>query len=233
MVINPLNSELFAQLGPMGWPLLAVSAIALAVLGERLWLLLATGHRGIGKALRRLQCAQEEELNQLAAHCARERALTSRATALLLEHRNAAKPQREEVAAVWLQDQRRQLHSGLRLLMVIGILSPLMGLLGTVLGLIGMFAELSGTNEPVTPALLADGLGMALSTTAAGLIVALPAIAGAHLLAIWSDRVVADLEHLFNRGNLWLEGLDPCCRKPDSCVRADNQPHSAQVVTAP
>ncbi|WP_105102051.1 MotA/TolQ/ExbB proton channel family protein [Microbulbifer pacificus] len=212
-------SEFFSQLGPMGWPLLLVSALALALLGERLWLLLSTAHRGISGSFRRLQCTDASGLDRLAQQCERERALASHATALLLRHRNAGKPQREEIAAVWLQDQRRQLHSGLRLLMVIGIISPLLGLLGTVLGLIGMFAGLSGSSEPVTPALLADGLGMALSTTAAGLIVALPAIAGAHLLAIWSDRVVADLEHLFNRGNLWLEGLDPCCRRPDACAR--------------
>ena len=212
-------SEFFAQLGPMGWPLLVVSAVALALLGERLWFLLTTAHRGISGSFKRLQCTAEAALDQLGKTCEQERALASRATALLLQHRKVDKPQREEIAAVWLQDQRRQLHSGLRLLMVVGIISPLMGLLGTVLGLIGMFAGLSGSNEPVTPALLADGLGMALSTTAAGLIVALPAIAGAHLLAIWSDRVVADLEHLFNRGNLWLEGLDPCCKTPDACVR--------------
>ncbi|WOX04539.1 MotA/TolQ/ExbB proton channel family protein [Microbulbifer pacificus] len=212
-------SEFFSQLGPMGWPLLLASALALAVLGERLWFLLGTAHRGISGSFKRLQCTAESDLDALARACERERALASRATALLLQHRNVHKPQREEIAAVWLQDQRRQLHSGLRLLMVIGVISPLMGLLGTVLGLIGMFACIEGSSESVTPALLADGLGMALSTTAAGLVVALPAIAGAHLLAIWSDRVVADLEHLFNRGNLWLQGLDPCCKGPDACAR--------------
>lgn len=212
-------SDFFIQLGLMRWPLLVVSAVALALLGERLWFLLTTGHRGISGSFKRLQCSDESGLDRLALECETERALASQATVLLLRHRKVEKNQREEIAAVWLQDQRRRLHSGLRLLMVIGIISPLMGLLGTVLGLIGMFAGLSGSSEPVTPALLADGLGMALSTTAAGLIVALPAIAGAHLLAIWSDRVVADLEHLFNRGNLWLEGLDPCCKTPEACVR--------------
>jgi biopolymer transport protein ExbB len=225
-------SELFAQLGPMGWPLLAVSAIALALLGERLWCLLLTGHRGVSNAFKRLQCADEKSLDQLAGQCAQERSLASRAIVLLLQHRTTEKNQREEIATVWLQDQRRQLHSGLRLLMVIGIISPLMGLLGTVLGLIGMFASLSGSDAPVTPALLADGLGMALRTTAAGLLVALPAIAGAHLFAIWSDRVAADLEHLFNRGNLWLEGLDPCC-KDGECTREPSpqcQPAAAVVA---
>ena len=216
-------SGLFAQLGPMGWPMLTLSAVTVALLGERLWLLVSTGHRGISSVFKRLQCTGEPELDRFAEQCGQEYALASRAIALLLQHRNTQKAQREEVAAVWLQDQRRHLHSGLRLLMVIGIISPLLGLLGTVLGLIGMFAGLSGSNDPVTPALLADGLGMAMSTTAAGLIVALPAIAGAHLLAIWSDRTVADLEHLFNRGNLWLEGLDPCACRRELTARKSQQ----------
>lgn len=221
MLNNQSWSELFAQLDPMGWPLLLVSTLALALLLERVALLLSTAHRGIEKSMRRLQSAGADGLNTLAQQCAGERGLASRATALLLQHSAADKSQREEVAAVWLQDQRRRLHSGLRLLMVIGILSPLMGLLGTVLGLIDMFAGLSTSDAPVTPALLADGLGMALSTTAAGLLIALPAIGGAHLLGIWSDRIVADLEHLFNRGNLWLEGLDPCaCRRATRFVEA-------------
>lgn len=221
MLNNQSWSELFAQLGPMGWPLLLVSTLALALLLERVVLLLSTAHWGIEKSMRRLQCAGADGLNALAQQCDGERGLASRATALLLQHSAADKSQREEVVAVWLQDQRRRLHSGLRLLMVIGILSPLMGLLGTVLGLIDMFAGLSTSDAPVTPALLADGLGMALSTTAAGLLIALPAIGGAHLLGIWSDRIVADLEHLFNRGNLWLEGLDPCaCRRATRCVEA-------------
>lgn len=203
MLQNQSWPELFAQLGPMGWPLLAVSALAMALLLERLLLLFSTGYLGAGKAMHKLRRGDRSEL-------AAERSLASRAAALLLQHRSADKNRREEVAAVWLQDQRRRLHSGLRLLMVIGIVSPLMGLLGTVLGLIDMFAGIEASGEPVTPALLADGLGMALSTTAAGLLIALPAIAGAHLLGIWSDRLVADLEHLLNRGNLWLEGIDPC-----------------------
>lgn len=199
MLHNP--SEFFAQLGPMAWPLLALSALALALLLERSLLLLGTAHLGVEKILWQLSRGEAP---------APGRSLAARAAALLLAHRGEVKVQREEIAAVWLQQQRRRLHSGLRLLMVIGVVSPLAGLLGTVLGLIDMFAGLSASDAPVTPALLADGLGMALSTTAAGLVIALPAIAGAHLLGIWSDRIVADLEYLFNRGNLLLEGLDPC-----------------------
>ena len=74
------------------------------------------------------------------------------------------------------------LHAGLRLLGLIGVISPLIGLLGTVLGLIEMFKGVAATTGSITPNDLADGLGLAMRTTAAGLMIALPAISGAQLL---------------------------------------------------
>ncbi|MCV5977897.1 MotA/TolQ/ExbB proton channel family protein, partial [Escherichia coli] len=86
---------------------------------------------------------------------------------------------REDAAGIWLQEKRHQLHSGLRLLTLIGVISPLIGLLGTVLGLIDMFKGIAVSTGNITPNDLADGLGLAMRTTAAGLIIALPAISGA------------------------------------------------------
>lgn len=44
-------------------------------------------------------------------------------------------------------------------------------------------------------------------TTAAGLMIAVPAVAGAQLLNLWADRTMAKLEHSLNYVNLWLEGM--------------------------
>lgn len=46
-----------------------------------------------------------------------------------------------------------------------------------------------------------------MRTTAAGLMIALPAISGAQLLGLWADRVLAQLEHTLNYVNVWLEGM--------------------------
>ncbi|POF57539.1 biopolymer transporter ExbB, partial [Vibrio vulnificus] len=59
----------------------------------------------------------------------------------------------------------------------------------------------------ITPNDLAEGLGLAMRTTAAGLLIALPAIASAQLLGLWADRVMSKLEHSLNYVNLWLEGV--------------------------
>ncbi len=126
---------------------------------------------------------------------------------MLLAHHAFPKTLREDAAGIWLQEKRHQLNAGLRLLTLIGVISPLIGLLGTVLGLIEMFKGVAASSGNITPNDLADGLGIAMRTTAAGLMIALPAIAGAQLLSLWADKVMAKLEHTLNYVNLWLEGI--------------------------
>ncbi|WOF74864.1 MotA/TolQ/ExbB proton channel family protein [Parvibaculaceae bacterium PLY_AMNH_Bact1] len=69
----------------------------------------------------------------------------------------------------------RPLESGLGMLGLIAMLSPLIGLLGTVVGMIDAFRALSEAGGTVDPSLLSAGIWVALLTTAAGLIVAIPA----------------------------------------------------------
>ncbi len=57
----------------------------------------------------------------------------------------------------------------------IGVISPLLGLLGTVLGMIITFGQIAATGG-ADKSELAGGIGLALFTTAGGLIVAIPAI---------------------------------------------------------
>jgi biopolymer transport protein ExbB len=71
--------------------------------------------------------------------------------------------------------------------------SPLLGLLGTVLGMIQMFAgvTVSGVGNP---AAVAGGIGQALITTAAGLIVAIPALIAYRHLRGRVDGLVVEME---------------------------------------
>jgi len=67
-----------------------------------------------------------------------------------------------------------QVGRGLRLLDVIAQVAPLLGLFGTVLGMITAFQTLQTAGGTADPAVLAGGIWVALVTTAAGLIVAMP-----------------------------------------------------------
>jgi biopolymer transport protein ExbB len=73
-----------------------------------------------------------------------------------------------------------RLRRYLRLFNGIATISPMLGLLGTVCGMISSFNAISTSNAMGRPELLAEGIGEALLSTAAGLCVAIPG-----LVAYW------------------------------------------------
>jgi biopolymer transport protein ExbB len=83
----------------------------------------------------------------------------------------------------------------LRTLDVIAMVSPLLGLLGTVLGMIQSFQELELAQGSANASVLAGGIWQALLTTAAGLVVAIPAALAANLLAARADRARFQIEN--------------------------------------
>ncbi|ENY8009924.1 MotA/TolQ/ExbB proton channel family protein [Vibrio fluvialis] len=223
--MEPLH-QLQQQLGLMTWPLLICSALTVMILAERAFqviLSLGVGKGAIRRHLSQVSPTNATELETLAESLADKRPLLYRAVAMLLAHHACPKALREDAAGIWLQEKRHQLNAGLRLLTLIGVISPLIGLLGTVLGLIEMFKGVAASSGNITPNDLADGLGIAMRTTAAGLMIALPAIAGAQLLSLWADKVMAKLEHTLNYVNLWLEGIslntsDARCSSSDTAA---------------
>ncbi len=89
--------------------------------------------------------------------------------------------------------EEQHLSRGLRPLATIAQIAPLLGLLGTVTGMIKAFAviESSGLGNSAE---LAGGIGQALITTAAGLIVAIPALIGHNYLASRVDAILLEIE---------------------------------------
>ncbi len=93
------------------------------------------------------------------------------------------------------QHEASLLNSNLRMLGVVANLAPMLGLLGTVLGMIKAFAVISqfGTGNP---GLVASGISEALITTAAGLMVGIPALALYHYFRAKIDRFVFEMEEI-------------------------------------
>ncbi len=178
-MINSI-SVLQENLGALALPLLLCSLLTLMILIERAAVLCATIFAG---------------------------GLKHQGAQLLQQYAHSNKNLREEILAIWMYEQQRRLSSGLRLLQIIAMLAPLLGLLGTVLGLIQVFDTLSTVRGSVEVAMLAEGLGMAMKTTAAGLIIAVPALLGAHGFNLWIDKLIATSTQLLNISNLQLEGV--------------------------
>jgi biopolymer transport protein ExbB len=84
-----------------------------------------------------------------------------------------------EIMKETIEDAGRQVVAELDRFMnalgTIASMSPLLGLLGTVLGMIRMFTGISGQGMG-GPTVVAGGIAEALITTAAGLIIAIPAV---------------------------------------------------------
>ncbi len=85
-----------------------------------------------------------------------------------------------------------RLESGLGIVKSIASIAPLLGLLGTVVGVLIAFEVISqkGMDDP---SIFAGGIAMALVTTVAGLIVAIPHYLGYNFLIGMLDRLEARL----------------------------------------
>ncbi|MBE0564715.1 MAG: MotA/TolQ/ExbB proton channel family protein [Krumholzibacteria bacterium] len=96
-----------------------------------------------------------------------------------------------------LQEAGRQeatrLTRRLGVLETVAAVSPLLGLLGTVLGMIRVFATVSaaGLGNPET---LSEGISEAMVTTAAGLIIGIPALVAYNWLNGRADGIIFELE---------------------------------------
>lgn len=82
----------------------------------------------------------------------------------------------------------------LRLFNGVSTLSPLMGLLGTVFGMIRMFNSLSTAESANRTELLAAGISEALFTTAAGLLIAIPALCLYLFFVGRVERLLGDID---------------------------------------
>jgi biopolymer transport protein ExbB len=88
------------------------------------------------------------------------------------------------------------LRKYLRLFNGISTISPLLGLLGTVTGMIAAFNVLAKASAMGRPEMLAAGISEALITTAAGLMVAIPALSAYLYFVGRVDRLVIELDRL-------------------------------------
>ena len=168
---------MFEILKAGGWgmlPILACSAIGLAIVLERFWTLRRSAvlPPGLGEQVR--SWAHSQQLNPVHIQALRENSPLGELLAAALDVRNRSRAEIKER----IEDTGRHVVHGLErylnTLGTIALIGPLLGLLGTVFGLIRMFLAVmvSGVGDPLK---MAGGIGEALVCTATGLCVAIPA----------------------------------------------------------
>ena len=163
--------ELFIKGGPLMWPLLACSIIALMVALERLlWSsrrTLSKNVKAAQKIIRLVEAQQHDEALQLAL--SHPNCLICSVLLTGLQHTASGKL----AQAMQLEAGRqiKQEKRGINVLDTIITVAPLLGILGTVLGIIDSFDLLSDAGIQNPQAVL-GGIAQALITTATGLTVA-------------------------------------------------------------
>ncbi len=90
--------------------------------------------------------------------------------------------------------QAARLQGAPQVLMDVGAIAPMLGLLGTVFGMLTAFTGVAQNIAQAQPVVLAAGVSMALITTAAGLIVGIPAMAFFSYFRNRSAKLIAVLE---------------------------------------
>jgi len=162
--------NIFMLGGWMMWPLALVSVMVTAIIIERI-LLFSSCPFPTRDFTERLEKAVEGDTAPLLEAMGRI-ALLKRFSGLMA----STHPQREASLRIEGEAVVRKLEKHLSMLSILARLAPLMGLLGTVLGMISTFSEIASAQAGVNMNQLAGGIWQALITTAAGLVIAIPAL---------------------------------------------------------
>lgn len=171
---------------------LAILAIAFAI--ERAVRL--TRNRIIGKGLadkaRKLWANQD--FPGLLALCDEYDTTLSRVIRAIVRHRAGSLADVKTIADDRATIELRVHYRRLLPLTVAATLAPLLGLFGTVAGMIGAFRNFRLLGETGDPSVFAGDISLALITTAAGLIVAMPALALYHYFKSRTNAFADELE---------------------------------------
>jgi len=179
--------------GPLMWPIILCSIAAAAIVLERLWTL--QDRRVLPRELTQKvwQLIEQNQINDKVIQALEQNSPLGRVLAAGLANRHRSR----EVMMERLEDTGRhvihELERFLGALGTIAAVSPLLGLLGTVIGIIHAFnaIQAGGMGDPRA---LSAGIGESLVATAAGLIVAIPALLAHRALRAKVDNIVIEIE---------------------------------------
>ncbi len=185
--------EIILAGGPIMWPILLCSVGAAAIICERLWTL--QPKRVIPRELtdRVWKLVETRTLTDRHIEALERNSPLGRVLAAGLSNRHRGRDIMKEV----IEDSGRhvvhELERFLNALGTIAAITPLLGLLGTVTGMIEAFEAI--TTQGVGDArVLSGGIGEALITTAAGLMIAIPSLIGYRYLRGRVDALVIEME---------------------------------------
>lgn len=193
MTFSEQMVQMWKDGGWMMWPLGACAVLGLVII---VWKLVDLNVKGVrtGKFLREVDALLSQRKVKEALALARE-SNTPAAKILaagLERHDEGTERVMKAIENVGLI-QMASLERGLIWLATVSNVAPLLGFLGTVVGMIAAFGAIEHAGE-VDAQLVAGGIKVALITTAAGLVIAIPVNMAHNYFVAKIDGMVIDME---------------------------------------
>ncbi|RBP39023.1 biopolymer transport protein ExbB [Roseimicrobium gellanilyticum] len=186
--------DLISKGGALVWVLLGCFGLALAIFAERISYYHRAGMNvgeflaGLASLIRRKNYAEALQ------ECVATRVPAGRVLHAALLRHHSTREQLKDIVQEAGQLEVPRLERYLSVLHGIAHATPLIGLLGTILGLMNTFTRLNNENGYATPAEVANGVFLALITSALGLVVAIPSYLFYSFLAAKARHLMHDLE---------------------------------------
>ncbi|WP_300389786.1 MotA/TolQ/ExbB proton channel family protein [Fusobacterium sp.] len=187
----------FVEGGMMMWLLGALSILGLGTILERTVYFLKNERDLKGdfkdQIITLVREGKEDEAIELCEKTNNSVSRTVKSILLAYKYENDMYESKEKLMKEKALEQIENLEKRLSILGIVSFISPMAGLLGTVLGMIKSFKAiaLEGAGDPNV---VANGISEALVTTAAGLLIAIPAIIAYNFFNRKVDKIMMQIE---------------------------------------
>lgn len=193
--------HIFEKGGPIMWPLLFASIIALGTVIERLIFLASEKKRRDSDALESFfATVKRGDLNEASRRGAMSKFFVVRALTYALDHRESSLGNALDYAKA---REMKRFTRGIPVLDTVITLAPLLGLLGTVTGMMGSFSIIGG--DLSSPGAITGGIAEALIATAFGLGIAITSLLPFNFLNARMDEAQHELDSAASQLEMMLQ----------------------------
>jgi len=197
------------------WLLLGCSILAIAIALERYFHF----HRSridVGDLLHGLRnLIRKKNFAEAIHECAGTPGPVARVIHSAILHHGAPRAELKEIVQETGQLEVPKLEKHLAVLLSIAYVAPLIGLLGTILGLVDTFVQVNTSGGYATATEISKGVYESLISSAAGLMVAVPAFMIYSFLAAYTKTLLHDME----RGGIEIVN-----------IIAENRDHHSEII---
>jgi len=209
--------ELFAHGGPIMWPILVVSFLAVTVVVERtIFLIRENSTREPEVVEKMLEYVEGRDTDAAVALGQKSRDYVARILVYALTHREHSLPNAFMRAA---NRELTRFHQGMAWLDTCITAAPLLGLLGTVTGMMNTFGALGDGDIAASAGKITGGVGEALIATACGLIIAILGLFPYNVLSARIESAKHDISDASNALEVIIKKAASCEDCPSTAIR--------------